>query len=215
MGATLVIVFREVLEAALIIGIVLAATKGVPGRGWWVLAGAEAVIVWADLSVVGSPFPTRPALVAWMFAFVLISYAGLQPPPGRHDIPGRWASAAVPVLGGTVSLGLLVHAALTPGRALTVWLAAGALVTGIVRATLLLAENLALLSDARAEAMTDKLTGLPNRRALVGELASGTSVLRSAHVGAATWLGLLLGTLFKLVLSFLMVGLFGLAMLFG
>lgn len=51
--------------------------------------------------------------------------------------------------------------------------------------------------------------------ALIGELASGTSVLRSAHVGAATWLGLLLGTLFKLVLSFLMVGLFGLAMLFG
>lgn len=51
--------------------------------------------------------------------------------------------------------------------------------------------------------------------ALVGELASGNSVLRSAHVGIGTWLGLLLGTLLKLVLSFLMVGLFGVAMLFG
>ncbi|MEO9078300.1 MAG: DUF456 domain-containing protein [Rhodanobacter sp.] len=51
--------------------------------------------------------------------------------------------------------------------------------------------------------------------ALLGELASGTSVLRSAHVGAATWLGLLFGTLLKLVLSFLMIGLFGAAMLFG
>ena len=51
--------------------------------------------------------------------------------------------------------------------------------------------------------------------ALLGELASGTSVLRSAHVGVGTWLGLLLGTLLKLVLSFLMVGLFGVAMLFG
>jgi hypothetical protein len=30
-----------------------------------------------------------------------------------------------------------------------------------------------------------------------------------------TWLGLLFGTLLKLVLSFLMVGLFGVAMLFG
>jgi hypothetical protein len=30
-----------------------------------------------------------------------------------------------------------------------------------------------------------------------------------------TWLGLLFGTLLKLVLSFLMVGLFGLAMLLG
>jgi high-affinity iron transporter len=36
MLATLVIVFREVIEAGLVIGIVLAATKGVPGRGWWV-----------------------------------------------------------------------------------------------------------------------------------------------------------------------------------
>lgn len=51
--------------------------------------------------------------------------------------------------------------------------------------------------------------------ALVGELSSGTSVLRSAHVGVGTWIGLLLGTLVKLVLSFVMVGLFGVAMLFG
>jgi len=51
--------------------------------------------------------------------------------------------------------------------------------------------------------------------ALAGELASGTSVLRSAHVGIGTWLGLLFGTLVKLVISFVMVGLFGLAMLFG
>lgn len=51
--------------------------------------------------------------------------------------------------------------------------------------------------------------------AVLGELASGTSVLRSAHVGVGTWLGLLFGTLLKLVLSFLMIGLFGLAMLFG
>jgi uncharacterized protein len=49
--------------------------------------------------------------------------------------------------------------------------------------------------------------------ALLGELSAGTSVLRSAHVGAGTWIGLLAGTLVKLVISFLMVGLFGLAML--
>ena len=51
--------------------------------------------------------------------------------------------------------------------------------------------------------------------AILGELASGNSVLRSAHVGVGTWLGLLFGTLLKLVLSFLMVSLFGVAMLFG
>jgi uncharacterized protein YqgC (DUF456 family) len=47
--------------------------------------------------------------------------------------------------------------------------------------------------------------------ALLGELASGQSVLRSAHVGVGTWVGLLFGALMKLVISFVMVGLFALA----
>src|ERR1044072_2049935 len=54
MLATLLIVFREVIEAGLIVGIVLAATKGVPGRSLWVtygvlggLAGAALVSAFA------------------------------------------------------------------------------------------------------------------------------------------------------------------------
>jgi high-affinity iron transporter len=39
MLASLVIVFRETIEAGLIVGIVLAATRGVPRRGWWVSGG--------------------------------------------------------------------------------------------------------------------------------------------------------------------------------
>ncbi|GGA10549.1 membrane protein [Dyella caseinilytica] len=41
--------------------------------------------------------------------------------------------------------------------------------------------------------------------ALAGELLSSRSVLRSAHVGIGTWLGLLFGALVKLVLSIIMV----------
>jgi len=55
----------------------------------------------------------------------------------------------------------------------------------------------------------------PFAGALIGELSSGTSVLRSAHVGIGTWIGLLLGALVKLVISLVMVGLFGFAMLVG
>jgi uncharacterized protein YqgC (DUF456 family) len=51
--------------------------------------------------------------------------------------------------------------------------------------------------------------------ALLGELLSGQSVLRSTHVGVGTWLGLLFGTLAKLVVSFAMLGLFALGMLIG
>ena len=42
MFGALVIVFREVIEAGLIIGIVLAATRGVSGRGQWVAGGVVA-----------------------------------------------------------------------------------------------------------------------------------------------------------------------------
>ncbi len=39
MLGALIIVFREVLEAGLIVGIVMAATRGVPGRGRWITLG--------------------------------------------------------------------------------------------------------------------------------------------------------------------------------
>ncbi|HEY5209916.1 MAG TPA: FTR1 family protein [Stellaceae bacterium] len=42
MLATLIIVFREIIEAGLIVGIVLAASKGVRGRGLWVGYGVAA-----------------------------------------------------------------------------------------------------------------------------------------------------------------------------
>lgn len=55
----------------------------------------------------------------------------------------------------------------------------------------------------------------PFAGAMIGELSSGASVLRSTHVGVGTWVGMLLGTLAKVVLSFLMLGMAGLALLFS
>ena len=49
MLASLLIVFREVIEAGLIVGIVLAATVGVPRRGLWVLLGVAGGIAGACL----------------------------------------------------------------------------------------------------------------------------------------------------------------------
>ncbi len=49
MLATLLIVFREVIEAGLIVGIVLAASKGVPGRGRWVGYGVAGGVAGACL----------------------------------------------------------------------------------------------------------------------------------------------------------------------
>jgi len=47
MVAVFLIVFREVLEVGLVVGIVLAATRGVSGRNWWIAAGIVAGIAGA------------------------------------------------------------------------------------------------------------------------------------------------------------------------
>jgi high-affinity iron transporter len=47
MFGTAIIVFRETLEAALFVGIVAAATRGVPGRGRWLAAGVSAGVLGA------------------------------------------------------------------------------------------------------------------------------------------------------------------------
>ena len=49
MLAALIIVFREVFEAGLIVGIIMAVTAGVPGRGYWVTGGISAGVLGAGL----------------------------------------------------------------------------------------------------------------------------------------------------------------------
>jgi high-affinity iron transporter len=52
MLAAAIIVFREIIEAGLIVGIVLAATRGVPGRSLWVSGGALGGVLGAILVAV-------------------------------------------------------------------------------------------------------------------------------------------------------------------
>jgi len=49
MFVSLIIVFREAMEAGLVVGIVLAATEGVDGRGRWIAGGIAAGVAGASL----------------------------------------------------------------------------------------------------------------------------------------------------------------------
>src|SRR5262252_11114831 len=49
MLGALIIVFREVIEAGLIVGIVMAATRGVPGRGRWISIGVGGGVLGAGV----------------------------------------------------------------------------------------------------------------------------------------------------------------------
>ncbi|MGA8863719.1 MAG: FTR1 family protein [Gallionella sp.] len=56
MLATAVIMFREVLEAALIIAIVLGASRGIAGRGRWVAAGISLGLLGASIVAIMANF---------------------------------------------------------------------------------------------------------------------------------------------------------------
>src|SRR3979411_2759422 len=49
MLGALIIVFREVIEAGLIVGIVMAATRGVPTRGRWISIGIGSGVLGASI----------------------------------------------------------------------------------------------------------------------------------------------------------------------
>ena len=54
---------------------------------------------------------------------------------------------------------------------------------------------------------------LPLAGAAIGEWLADRDAARAAHVGISTWIGLLIGTVAKVAITFVMVGLFVLALL--
>jgi uncharacterized protein YqgC (DUF456 family) len=56
---------------------------------------------------------------------------------------------------------------------------------------------------------------LPLIGAAIGEYLADRNAARAAHVGVATWVGLLVGTIAKVAIAFVMVGLFAIALLVG
>jgi diguanylate cyclase (GGDEF)-like protein len=141
-----------------------------PGSAWWRLAAAEAILVALDLMRADILTAPLSAQAAWCLAFLLVMAAGFGSPPPRGERAKGALAAAVPIAAGAVCVALLMHAALADRNAVTVWLAGAALFASLARAALLLRENHRLMRRAVTEAVTDKLTGLPNRRALIRDL---------------------------------------------
>ena len=173
-AATLAYLVCDLLLFVMVL-VAFAATAWRPGRAWWLLGGGLIVCALADTLFVVQE--SRGAYVAgtyidnlWPAALVAIAFAAWQ----RTEQPTRptvsWAVASVPMGGSVASIAMLIHAGLSHVGALTVLLAGGALLTAVARSGLMLAENFALLGSARRDALTDKLTELPNRRALVRDL---------------------------------------------
>jgi two-component system, cell cycle response regulator len=179
-GSTAVIVTTLIYPVCDLLLLVLvlvafAATGWRPGRSWTLLGAGLAVSALADSIYVyqeatGAYFAGSWLDSMWPLAFTVIALAAWQPRPPASPAHVGWSVSSVPLACSALSIGVLVHASLAQPGPLPVVLAGAALLAGMARAMLMLRENFALVRRSQREAMTDKLTELPNRRALMTDL---------------------------------------------
>jgi high-affinity iron transporter len=166
MLGALVIVFREVIEAGLIVGIVLAVTRGVPQRGLWIAAGVLAGIAGAGVIALfaerisnafeGSGQELLNACVLGIAVVMLMWHNAWM---ARH---GREMAADMAVLGKDVSAGerplialacVVGLATLREGSEVVLFLY-GVVATGTSGASLLTGGLLGLAAGAAFTALT-------------------------------------------------------------
>ena len=167
------------LADLLLIGLVvggLALTGWRAERAWGMIAAGLVVFSASDSlylyqTAVGSYVAGTLTDLGWLAGLVLIAWAAWQPRGSAASVrPEGWWVFMPPVLFAFIAVGVLVYDHFVRVNLLALILAASALVAVIVRLALTFAENMRMLSSSRREARTDALTGLGNRRKLMGDL---------------------------------------------
>jgi two-component system, cell cycle response regulator len=149
---------------------------------WLLLGGGLALSAVADgLYLVQTANDTYRAGTmldaAWPASVFLVALAAWQRP--RKKVPMHdWIAMAVPIGCGVVAVQLLVYDHFEGVNLAGVSLASWTLLLALARMALVFLENQRTLSQTHAEARTDSLTGLKNRRSLISDL--------DAHLGLAT-----------------------------
>jgi two-component system cell cycle response regulator len=142
---------------------------------WLLIAAALLLFGICDvvyLSVAGqSTTALNVASVGWPLAFLLLALASWLPATESEATAatGR-RRIAVPLAMAVVGIGLLVAASFTAVDATAVALSAACLVAVLARLLITFNQNTGMLAASEAEALTDDLTGLANRRALMADL---------------------------------------------
>ena len=107
----------------------------------------------------------------WPIAALMIAYAAWLPAsPPRASRGAGGARSALPLALAVICLALLVYDHFACVNLLAVALAATALVAVLVAPRAHVRQNMRMLQASRREALTDGLTGLRNRRALMNDL---------------------------------------------
>jgi len=115
-----------------------------------------------------------PIELGWWGAALLMATAAWQPPAtaARSAAPrsGGRLVIAMPIAFATLALGVLVSGSAGHLNAVAIALATASLAAVMVRLVLTFQQHTQMLQRSQHEALTDALTGLRNRRALLGDL---------------------------------------------
>ncbi|HEX6780469.1 MAG TPA: HD domain-containing phosphohydrolase [Solirubrobacterales bacterium] len=158
-----------------------AASKWRIGGTWMLIAAALLLFGVCDvvyLSVVGqSTFALNLASLGWPLAFLLLALASWLPATESAAAVARTDGRriVVPIAMAAVGVSLLAVGSFTPIGTAAVALGVACLAAVLVRLVFTFDQNRQMLAASREEAVTDSLTGLANRRALMADLERALS----------------------------------------
>jgi two-component system, cell cycle response regulator len=158
-----------------------AASKWKTHGSWLLIAGALLLFGVCDvvyLSVAGqSTAALNIASVGWPLAFLLLAAASWLPATATGAAVGRAERRriVVPIAMGMVGICLLAVGTFIPIGATAVVCGVASLVAVLMRLLITFEQNTRMLRLTETRAVTDALTGLPNRRALMADLDDAVS----------------------------------------
>jgi diguanylate cyclase (GGDEF)-like protein len=146
-----------------------------PGRAWALIGSGLATLAVADglylyRVAMGTYVPGTLMDSAWPAGMALLAWAAWQRPhvPGEAQLEG-WPVLVLPSIFTVGALGLLIWGNFSPLNDVALVLATLTIVGAVVRTALTFREVRAL-TERRRQALTDDLTGLPNRRCFLEHL---------------------------------------------
>jgi two-component system cell cycle response regulator len=158
-----------------LVAVAFALTAWRPDPSWVLLALGLMLFAAADSAYLLSGRSRHYVVgtvgdLGWVLCPVIVAFAAAVPGRRLRLVEPGLAMLAVPVLFAALALGLLVWDHYHSMLAASLFLASACVLTMIVRMALTFRENVDMLRKRTHEAETDALTGLHNRRRLMGDL---------------------------------------------